>query len=727
LERWYRDHLALARYDISSSGVEAYSFGDFRQITGLEQAELDALTLCDGISAGGAELRRAIATRWGNGDPERVIVTHGSSEAIFLFMATTVERGDHIVVLDPMYHSLVSVAASTGCEISRWPLLPGASYEFDLDGLGALLRPSTRMVVVNTPHNPTGATLTSRQQAELVDAAASVGAYLVWDAAFSDLVFEGDALLDPSLDYELTTSFGTLSKAYGLPGLRLGWCMSDSAALARCISLRDSLTLFLSPLIERLALAAVEHADALLAPRKRQARENLALLEAWADGERAHVEWSHPKGGVCAFPRLLDVEDVEVFCLELLDRYATLLVPGAVFGVPDRVRLGFGERSNEFKEGLELLSEFMQERDRPGGPVRSAGGSSAGASTEATVVGGAQGVPRLVLSETEVEEIALLLDEVVSEHTSVEEPGFLELVRTYAQELPRRVRHFLNSFALHEPAGACVIAGYPVDDDAIGPTPSHWRERIRNSPAVREEILLALYGSILGEIFGWATQQDGTVIHEVVPIREHEKEQLGSGSKQLLWWHTEDAFHPYRGDYLGLLCLRNPSQVATTFASADMLSINEHDVEILFQSRFTIRPDESHLPKNNSGENGSPFSSIEEMRDRPEQIAVMFGSRETPYLRLDPYFMDEPQGEGAQAAFDTLVKEIDRQLIDVVLEPGECLFVDNYRAVHGRVPFTARFDGTDRWLKRVNVTRDLRKSRAARTAAADRLITSDAR
>src|SRR4029434_2865609 len=101
----------------------------------------------------------------------------------------------------------------------------------------------------------------------------------------------------------------------------------------------------------------------------------------------------------------------------------------------------------------------------------------------------------------------------------------------------------------------------------IGPTPSHWNIVRRNHRTVVEEILLILFGSILGDVFSWSTQQAGYIVHNILPIKSHEDEQLGTGSKQLLWWHNEDAFHPYRGDYLGMLCLRNPDQVATIIGS----------------------------------------------------------------------------------------------------------------------------------------------------------------
>src|SRR5436853_1339215 len=148
--------------------------------------------------------------------------------------------------------------------------------------------------------------------------------------------------------------------------------------------------------------------------------------------------------------------------------------------------------------------------------------------------------------------------------------------------------------------GLYIISGYPVDDAKIGKTPAHWKYKPAISTALEEEIFLALCGALVGDLFGWSTQQDGHIIHDVFPIKGHEGEQLGTGSEQLLWWHNEDAFHPCRGDYLGLMCMRNPYNVATTFACIDMIEVRPEVAQVLFRPCFTIHPDESHMEKNKS-------------------------------------------------------------------------------------------------------------------------------
>ena len=312
---------------------------------------------------------------------------------------------------------------------------------------------------------------------------------------------------------------------------------------------------------------------------------------------------------------------------------------------------------------------------------------------------------KLALREEELGEIQLLVSEVASRHGSVEETDFLNNISTYAQEMPRRLRVFLNTFRLTEPSGVCLISGFPMNDAKVGKTPPHWRKKPDGPYTMEMEIFLNLCGALLGDAIGWSHQRDGLICQDLVPIEGHANKMIGSGSELELIWHTEDASYSYRGDYIGLMCLRNPDAVPTTFALIDEVPLDLDRVRVLFEPRFVFRPDPSH-PTDSEG----------------EKAPVLFGDPKFPYVRFDPYCMDRPDTEEARSAMDYLTRAIDDKLTGVALLPGECLFIDNYKAVHGRSSFKARFDGTDRWLKRINVARDLRKSRAVREAPASRVI-----
>lgn len=360
LEDWLRDYYFTTEIDISGSGVEDFSLAEIRNLVGITLEELDRLVFHDSPSLGSLGLRQAIAQHRGNGNLEQVMATNGSSEAIFLVMNALLQSGDEVVVLDPCYHSLVYIAESIGCHLKRWRLQFERQFVPDLEKLKSLISPHTRMVIVNFPHNPTGASVSVEQQTEIINMVAEVGAYLVWDAAFAELTYDRPPFPDASLLYNKAISTGTLSKAYGLPGLRVGWCLASPNVLERCTYLRDYTTLALSPLVELIAQRVIEKADRLLSIRRQQAGKNLEILAEWVEQNQEFVDWVRPQGGVTAFPRFQDIPDTTAFCDRLVNSYGILLVPGSCFHHPNHIRLGFGGSTTKLQEGLSRLSKVLR-------------------------------------------------------------------------------------------------------------------------------------------------------------------------------------------------------------------------------------------------------------------------------------------------------------------------------------------------------------------------------
>jgi aspartate/methionine/tyrosine aminotransferase len=214
--------------------------------------------------------------------------------------------------------------------------------------------------MVNFPHNPTGASVSADQQNEIIEAAAEVGAYVVWDTALAALTYDEPPLPDPHPLYERAISIGTLSKAYGLAGLRVGWCQAAPDVIQQFVHLRDYTTLYLSPLVELIAARAIEQADDILRVRLPQARTNLEILADWVDQQGELVEWVRPRGGVTAFIRFCYIQDIEDFCRRFARTYGVLLVPGHCFSYPAHVRLGFGGPTAALQEALSHLSHLLR-------------------------------------------------------------------------------------------------------------------------------------------------------------------------------------------------------------------------------------------------------------------------------------------------------------------------------------------------------------------------------
>jgi enduracididine beta-hydroxylase len=180
------------------------------------------------------------------------------------------------------------------------------------------------------------------------------------------------------------------------------------------------------------------------------------------------------------------------------------------------------------------------------------------------------------------------------------------------------------------------------------------------------------------------------------------------------------------------MAMRNPDNVPTTYASVDSVQLDDDLIKMLFQPHYTIRPDQSHLDQQRRtlhAQLQAPEELLKRAHDwiiqlnnSPDKLTILFGDPNSPYMRIDPYFMDPVEDEEAQNALDKLIEAIDNNLTGIALQPGEMVFLDNYKVVHGRPAFKARHDGSDRWLKRLNITRDLRKSRSSRMTAESRII-----
>ncbi|MBF6330712.1 TauD/TfdA family dioxygenase [Nocardia transvalensis] len=294
-------------------------------------------------------------------------------------------------------------------------------------------------------------------------------------------------------------------------------------------------------------------------------------------------------------------------------------------------------------------------------------------------------------------EIAVTIESMSSADlaSTLADPALIELVDARAADLPESVRIAVRPPATS--AGAAVVSGLPVRDDELGPTPRSWQQAAqwsgdpeRRGASFQLDIAMLLLARCAGEPFGWQGQQGGRLVNNIVPSPGHEHEQSGASSTTLLSPHTEDAFHPERAHLLMLGCLRNPDEVGTTVSSVRQVRLSEDQRRRLSEPTLPILPDVSY---------GTDFHQYP-----ASPIATIGDDAGRPTLRYDPAYtpLDDADAE-FRSAYAHLGAELERVCRRAVLAPGELLLVDNDVVVHGRVPFTPRYDGTDRWLKRVNI------------------------
>ncbi|MFH8409874.1 TauD/TfdA family dioxygenase [Streptomyces sp. NPDC018019] len=321
------------------------------------------------------------------------------------------------------------------------------------------------------------------------------------------------------------------------------------------------------------------------------------------------------------------------------------------------------------------------------------------------------GIQEIALTARETRRADDLVHRLVSAYSRTDDLGLLAKLAGHRDSLPGRLVDALAGLRARLGSPVTVVRR-PRLDENVGPTPPHWKVRGRAATAAHD-LWLALVALQAGDPVCWQTLQEGRLFNDVLPIEGQEHAQTGHSSLHHLDFHVEDAFDDDRCDVLALLCLRNPDLTATTVATAGALAeLGAADHELLRRPRFAILPDPEHL---RTGRAAGPA---------PVWRPVLFGGSRT-YLRIDPAYTTTAPGDDASAqAFSRLCHRLEEALVRVRLRPGDLVLIDNYRAVHGRDPFAPRYDGTDRWLRKLTLTFDLQRSSGRRRAGSRALALS---
>jgi aspartate/methionine/tyrosine aminotransferase len=368
LERWMTTWELNVTHDITESGISPMSIDDLLRVAGLDdpQAVIDGLMETPQLysEARGTEaLRQTIADTYKAVSAEDVLVTTGALEANFLICNALLEAGDHVVVTTPCYQQLVSIPRAIGCEVSEWRVTPGSGFTFDLDALDALVTERTKLIIINTPHNPTGAVLSQRDLERVATIADRAGAWVLSDEAYRWLTHPGGiALPGPMRDiYPKAVSVGTMSKFVGLPGLRLGW-MAGTAQLARqCWGLRDYTSLSPAMLSDRFARIAVANYERVRERNDDILMQNLGKAREWFAENDDIVSWHEPKAGLLAMVKVNGLDNTDALSEHLAANVGVMLAPGSTFGLPGHLRIGIGQRPEIFAEALDRTAAAIRE------------------------------------------------------------------------------------------------------------------------------------------------------------------------------------------------------------------------------------------------------------------------------------------------------------------------------------------------------------------------------
>jgi aspartate/methionine/tyrosine aminotransferase len=355
LERWQSTWEHRVRINLSESGVHALSAAELLDLAGGDSRELLDLPLGYGQSDGSDALRTAIAGLYPGATPDAVTVTVGSAEANFSACWTLLRGARRVVVVAPTYMQIWGLAENFGAEVTPLWLRAERGWEPDPDDIATVIAPGTDIVVVTDPNNPTGRVMPAPARDAIIARVREVGAWLFVDEVYQGAERNGATTPTWWGAWERTLVVGGLSKAYGLPGLRIGWVVTPPELRSRLLERHDYTVIGAGPLADRLALLAVRQRERIFSRTRRILHTNLPILEAWLREFDGAFEWRSPDCGAICFARYRKGPPT----LDLVERIRAeqdvLLVPGDHFRLPGWLRLGYGNETAQLGEALDIL------------------------------------------------------------------------------------------------------------------------------------------------------------------------------------------------------------------------------------------------------------------------------------------------------------------------------------------------------------------------------------
>lgn len=352
------------RYNLSESGVHPLKLGELMAMAGRSVDELAEIEINYPQANGTKELRRTIAAFYPKAGEDNVLVTTGAAEANYLIIHTLLEPGDEAVVMRPNYLQVWGVAKNRGAKIKDFDLIEDKGWAPDLDQLAAAATAKTKLIAVCNPNNPTGRILTATEMKAIVAVAERVGAWLLVDEVYAGAERETDTVTPTFYGmYDKVLAVGSMSKAYGLPGLRTGWVVGPTKQLDDMWARHDYITITGTMLSDKLTTIALSKdvRPKILARTRRFIREGYPVLQKWAAQHGNTIQIYPSQAAAIAFMRYNRSINSTELVTRLRDEKSVLIVPGDQFGYDHHLRISFGLPHDYLGEGLKRISQILEE------------------------------------------------------------------------------------------------------------------------------------------------------------------------------------------------------------------------------------------------------------------------------------------------------------------------------------------------------------------------------
>jgi aspartate/methionine/tyrosine aminotransferase len=363
VEQWMNAHENNCEFNLAETCVESLTVAQLLELTGRRDSllqELLPIKLTYGAIAGTDRLRSAVAALYESRRPECVLITHGAAGANALVYQALVDAGDRVITLAPTYQQHHSIPESLGADVQVLQLAEADDYQPDLEQLAKLASRPTKLIALTNPNNPTGALLPEATLRAIAQIAERAGAYILSDEVYRGTTQVGDTMTPSLADmYAKAISVGSMSKAYSLAGLRLGWIFGPTEVLQAAELHRDYNTISVGMLDDLMAAIALESADVILARSRGIVRGNLATLDHWMRTQ-PRLSYRKPQAGTITLLRYAFDMPSHEFCLRLLKETGVLFTPGSAFGMEGTVRIGYANGHAVLAAGLPRVAEFLE-------------------------------------------------------------------------------------------------------------------------------------------------------------------------------------------------------------------------------------------------------------------------------------------------------------------------------------------------------------------------------
>ena len=363
LEVYFSKWEFTAEHHMTASDLESMALNDLLSMASDDdRSSFENLWLGYTPTWGSPELRQEIAKTYQAINAEDILCLAGAGEGLYALAKSMLTRDDHVIVPTPNYQSAETIPL-TICDVTGVPMrtdtMKRGGWHLDIDDIKAAIRPNTKLISLNFPHNPTGYLMSRQETDDLIQLCREHGIYILSDEVYRGVELDTEDRMPQIADvYEKGISLNVMSKAYGLPGLRIGWMASkDKEVLQSVERYKHYLSICNSAPSEVLSMIALKNRESILSRNRALMQENVSQLEALFNDFPGLVEWQRPLGGCVAFPRYTGPGNVESFCRSLIEDSGVLLLPSSIYAseltdVPDdRFRIGFG-RDSVFKEGV---------------------------------------------------------------------------------------------------------------------------------------------------------------------------------------------------------------------------------------------------------------------------------------------------------------------------------------------------------------------------------------